>query len=210
MAYFTDPTKRKEMMEKLQQAENAIKMQIKQMMALEGEGRAEQAKQLRTVIEMRATKLKQFKTHFLQAQAQAQAQLQKAQCALPSSSGAGTSSGPQPQQPNASEPGRPTPHMPAHQTPVPPPTAPGQPGQQTVHTTMTPDVAAQMQKLIEQNNRFPKQPSNAPQAPDAQPQRPGHWQGTLTWRGFDSETHARKDVHTRVILTCKEEQARLM
>ena len=36
------------------------------------------------------------------------------------------------------------------------------------------------------------------------------WHGTLSWRGFDSETHLKKDVHTRVVIYCKEDFAHLM
>ena len=68
-----------------------------------------------------------------------------------------------------------------------------------------------MTKLIEQTNKHPPaisaQPSGLPPASPEKPQAPavsvqgsGSWQGMFTWRGFDSETHARKDLQTQVIM----------
>lgn len=101
----------------------------------------------------------------------------------------------------------------ASQQPMGPP-----PGMQ-IPPNMTPEVAAQMQKLIEQKNRPghlnmpPQQPQPQPQPPAAasQPQsqppgpgpgqpQAGSWQGMLSWRGTDSETHIRKDVQARVTI----------
>ena len=95
-----------------------------------------------------------------------------------------------------------TPTMAAAKNPAAPPAKPSIP----------PDMAAQMQKLIEQKNRLPTQqgqPSGA-QAPAPAPQeKPAVryiWQGALSWHGFDSETHAQMNVHTRVIVSCPAEQ----
>lgn len=122
----------------------------------------------------------------------------------------------------------------AHGQPGPPP-APAAGGQNTsqqstgpppgmqIPPNMTPEVAAQMQKLIQQTNRpghpnmppqlplQPQQPQPQPPAPASQPPQqqptpgpgqmpPGSWQGMLSWRGTDSETHIRKDVQARVII----------
>ena len=74
-------------------------------------------------------------------------------------------------------------------------------------TQVTPEMAAQMQKLLEQKNKIAPSQPQPPALPylEKAPQLPGQvprmqWVGTLAWRGFDSETHVRKDVHTRVAL----------
>lgn len=92
-------------------------------------------------------------------------------------------------------------------------------------------AAAHMQKLIEQRNRTPvlsKASIPGPQQPGAEhgqsvgnvagvggvtPQAPtgtGHqasvWKGTLSWRGSDSETQARKELRAQVIVQAQIDQ----
>ncbi|KAI0327020.1 hypothetical protein GY45DRAFT_1309435 [Cubamyces sp. BRFM 1775] len=131
-----------------------------------------------------------------------------------------------------------------------PPNAPSKPpGQLQIPPNLSPEVAAQMQKLLKQKNQpahmglqqpqppqqpaLPVQPSAQPQAtsqPQPPPQnqsqvpsqpsmstsapsessaapgaapapRPAHmWIGTLSWSGFDAETHVKKDVHAAVMI----------
>ena len=105
----------------------------------------------------------------------------------------------------------------ARPTPVlPPAVLPGNKG--LPQAASDPNIAAQMAKLIEQTTKHPPnisaQPSGPPPASPEKPQapvpaaaapaqNPGVWQGTFTWRGFDPETHVRKDLQTQVVMMCK-------
>ncbi|KAI0695510.1 hypothetical protein C8T65DRAFT_729899 [Cerioporus squamosus] len=207
-----DPAKRLEIQEKLRQAEQAIRIQMAHVVQLEKEGKTEAARQLRIAVQQRAEKLRLFKTQLALQVQQAQAQAHASASTQP---GPGPSVARQPQ-PTATQlsggslkpdPGRPAPHVPQHTTPimqnaVPKPPMPGQ---------VTPDLAAQMQKLLEQKNKIAPSHSATFTSPEkTQAQARSQWLGTLTWRGFDSETHVRKDVHTRVVMVTRAEAAPIL
>ena len=71
-----------------------------------------------------------------------------------------------------------------------------------------PQVAAQMRKLIEQQNRTPRMPTAAPVPPtnvNMPPTplqtgmiRPNIWRGALTWKGFDATSHVRREMQAMV------------
>ena len=144
--------------------------------------------------------------------------------AQPSGAGAGTSSSVKPPEPAAlagpstgtgtatamDVTAKPDPGV-AHARPtpvLPPAMLPGNKG--LPQAASDPNIAAQMAKLIEQTTKHPPnisaQPSGPPPASPEKPQaaaplkNPGLWQGTFTWRGFDSETHVRKDLQTQVLM----------
>lgn len=182
-----------------------------QVLQLEKEGRIDAARQLRAAVHQRAEKLRLFKNGLTLQYQQAQA----------ASAGAGTQPGlpsAAPRQPTATqlsgvavkgEPGRPgAPPAPQHATPVMPNAVPKipMPGQ------VPPEMAAQMQKLWDQKNKIaPSHPvASTSASPDKAQAQPARWVGTLTWRGFDSETHVRKDVHTRVAMVTRAETASMM
>lgn len=231
-AMLLDPQKRQNIQEKLQQAEMSLRMQMGQVMQLQNEGRMEEANGLRAQVQTRAEKLKQFKlqlvTQAQQLRAQAQAQSQGRPLTVGPSTQPAPALGPptvanppEPSQPLATPikteahtgSGRPPPALAANQTvTAKAPTQPPAPPQ------VTQDMVKQMEKLVEQKNRLPQQTPHPSVATDTRPPVPGpsattsrtQWHGTLSWRGFDSETHLKKDVHTRVIIHCKEEHASVM
>ncbi|EKM57894.1 uncharacterized protein PHACADRAFT_251806, partial [Phanerochaete carnosa HHB-10118-sp] len=77
----------------------------------------------------------------------------------------------------------------------------------------SPQVAAQMRKLIEQQNRTPRIPSaasglstNANMQPTLLGMgaiRPNIWRGTLTWKGFDATSHVRRELQATVHIQFK-------
>lgn len=78
---------------------------------------------------------------------------------------------------------------------------------------MTPEMASQMQKLVDNHGIRPRQASfSQPQPPQKNPAPPSQpmpgpsqqqstnstWEGALTWTGFDVTTHDRKEMHAQV------------
>ncbi|KAI0667911.1 hypothetical protein C8Q78DRAFT_303917 [Trametes maxima] len=220
--------------QRFRQVEAALRNQMVQVQALEKEGRMEAALQLRADLVVKMNKFKEYKISFLRDPAAAIAAMNAGAAAKASggSSTAAEASRSQTATDLASK-------LPQN----PPAAAPTAPGVQAVPSALSrsstvqlppnvpPEMAAQMQKLLEQKNRashpgvqtqpqFQPQPQPQPQ-PQMQPQPapsmsagpeqvsgPGAapslpinmWQGTLSWRGTDSETHIRKDVHAQVVI----------
>lgn len=92
---------------------------------------------------------------------------------------------------------------------VPNPPIPGQ---------MTPEMASQMQKLVENRGIRPRQaslsqPASTPKLPppqlpqsmpatgSSQPDASQVWEGSLIWTGFDAATHDRKEIQVQVKVT---------
>ena len=217
-----DPVQRAAIQERLQQAENSLRMQMAQINQLINEGRMDTANQLRALVQQKLEKLRAYKTQLFTMAQQAHAQQAQAQGRPVSTTGAPihappvqapptASKAPEPPQPSTSsaqvktEPGHTMPH-------APPSTSQNVPAKSTVQ--ITPDMAAQMQKLVEQKNRLPQQtphPTTTAAPADNKPfgsaptASRSQWHGTLAWRGFDSETHIRKDVHTRVVVIAQDD-----
>ncbi|KAI0762050.1 hypothetical protein BC629DRAFT_1597128 [Irpex lacteus] len=109
-----------------------------------------------------------------------------------------------------------SPQRAAAQVHAPPPTHVPGPAPSTVRPPQaSPQMATQMQKLIEQRNRATPHvpPANAPgmalpQQSPAPPQAPvgggpaqlPHWRGLLTWSGSDSGTHVRREMRASVAM----------
>ncbi|KAI0788312.1 hypothetical protein C8Q74DRAFT_1437248 [Fomes fomentarius] len=187
-----------------------LRMQIAQVIQLQNEGRMEEANELRAQVERFVT----------QAQARGQGR--------PMTLGSSTQPAPvlrpptvanlpEPSQPSATPiqtgSGRPPPALAANQT-----ATAKAPTQTPAPPQVTQDMVKQMERLFEQENRLSQQTLQPTMATATRPPVPGpsattsrtQWHGTLSWRGFDSETHRKKDVHTRVIIRCSKEHASVM
>jgi hypothetical protein len=102
------------------------------------------------------------------------------------------------------------PHQNLHPNQHAPPGAIGVPGPSRM--APTPQLAAQMQKLLEQRGnrpgpvlgQHPEHGQSSAPATAAQAQAPHSnnkvvWQGVLSWTGFDAATQGRKEVHAQVM-----------
>ena len=222
-------------MAQMQAAESALRAQIATLATFRQAGKKEEADKLEAMIRTRSEKLKQFKQQWVHAfAAQHAAASGKGPANAPGASGqapssqsaGGGASGPAPapakvEAPAAKQDARQqgpmsTPVMAAAKSVAavgagaaaaaavlkPPPTQ-----------QISPEMAVQIQKLMNQQKIQQGQQGSSmqagPSAPaaEAKPAIRGAWQGTLSWRGFDSETHVRKDVFTRVLARCPPDHA---
>lgn len=82
---------------------------------------------------------------------------------------------------------------------------PPQPPVSIIPPSASPQMKAQMQKLVDQRNRTPRIPSasvpsgESGSGPTTAPSPGAHWRGFLSWKGSDSGTHMRREMQTYVM-----------
>ncbi|KAI0363607.1 hypothetical protein BV20DRAFT_975507 [Pilatotrama ljubarskyi] len=227
---------------------HVLRKMMNQVSILRGQGKEELAKRLEAELMVKAKAYKEFRDRHArdpEAVARDAAQFEATQAAVKATAAANTANagappaqtatdlaaqlnlaGPMAAGPSGSAQGL----QGAPNAPPNPAVAP--PGVQ-IPPNVKPEVAAQMQKLLEAKNRpshlglqpqltpqpqpqLPSQPPAAAPTSTAQGQAPAGaqapniWHGMLSWTGTDSETHVRKDVQARVIMEGRSQVPDLM